>query len=898
MSTTAPTTNTTKIFSQLSDKPADNLVENLEAKSAEQSVEISVEISAEESAEVSAEKQIEKLTESTAETIAEPHTETDLLDNGDGNGDIDLSPNDHDAASIGYTIVQVALNRPLFSTFDYKVKGFFSKEILGSRIQVSFGHGRSASKEIAIVVGIGAQSTLPLTKIKEGKLLDTKPLIGTDVFETLLYGARYYHYPLGQVMPLALPKHLRDGGTPTYKEIPGIRATLEKVVLSDQDRDRSEQTARALSETAGDDAKAREALFQKEFARELQERRLAVAMKALRSKGQKALLTELLAGPRKRRELKEQGFSSQQEQALVRRGFAQHINFATEVEAFNLKRCLEEGASAGVDPILASQPLPLNTEQEQVLAAILQHPQSDVFVLNGVTGSGKTEVYLQAIEATLRQGLKAMVLVPEIALTPQTFRRFYTRFKVPIATIHSTLSSRERLDAFLDMNSGRAAILIGTRSALFTTIPDLGLIVIDEEHDSSFKQADNFRYHTRTLAEYRARLCKCKLLLGSATPSLESIYHVQMGHYLRLDMLTRAKNSKLPHVEVVDLRHDDYTDGVDAGIGSVLEDAIGITTAKHHQALLFLNRRGFSHSMVCHNCGRVVTCPHCDTQLTVHRSVGELRCHICNTAIKIPKVCPYCHEDTLFETGLGTEQVETYLRSRFMDVGVERIDRDNITSKADLEEALARIVSHRSEILIGTQMLAKGHDFPDVTLVGILDIDAGLFCDDYRGLEYTAQLITQVAGRAGRADHAGKVYIQTRFPEHQLIMRLIAPDFNYYALGCELLDIRRQLHLPPYSYQALVMTNSQNRELSFNTLKALFSAIEDRNDLIANLKISPILSDRVEKRFNRYHFHVLITAIHQSDLHRLLDELVYIFSNMKTAQDLRFAIDVDPIIMI
>ena len=744
------------------------------------------------------------------------------------------------------TIVQVGVNRALYRSYDYKVVGYYGPEIIGCRIEVSFGRSTS-QKDVGIVVGLGAGSAFAFTKIKPGFLLETKPLISPDVYATLEFAARYYHYPLGQSLPLALPKLLRDGAAAHYKEIPGIKSKVEPDKLEE-------------------------------------------SLKKLRSQGQRDLLTLLQQGPMQSRALREQGFSAQQEAALIRRNLAARYDFAQEREVLDLKALAYNGA------LLAHEPLALNDEQQAVLDVLVSKQNYCVFLLNGVTGSGKTEVYLQAIEATLRRGKKALVLVPEIALTPQTFRRFYQRFKVPIATMHSNLSNRERMDAFLDMYYGRAAILIGTRSALFTSIPDLGLIVIDEEHDSSFKQADGLRYHARTLALHRAQLCNCPVILGSATPSLESIYQCMLGNFKRLDLRHRAQSARLPDITLIDLRQEQLSDSVIAGLGTVLENAIGLATAMHNQAILFLNRRGFSHSMVCHECGHIIACASCDNQMTVHRALGQLRCHICDATMPIPNRCPYCHsEDSLVEIGVGTEQVESYLQSRFMDVGIERIDRDNITCKKDLDQALERVTTHKSEILVGTQMLAKGHDFPDVTLVGILDVDSGLFCDDFRGWEYTAQLITQVAGRAGRSGKKGCVYIQTRFPEHPLLINLVAPNFNYVKLAEQLLELRYETKMPPYTYQAHIMANSRNREHAFNCLRQIFSALDQRPDLLHNISISPILPDRIEKRFNRFHFHVSLTAADPLSRAILLNFIVQRYQELPGPADLRFAIDVDPI---
>ena len=1024
---------------------------------------------------------------------------------------------DLEAQAHGCTIVQVALNKPLYNTFDYVLEGLYGEEILGCRIHVSFGRGQ-AYNAVGIVVGIGACSSLDYSRLKVAQLLDKKPLIARDVFNTLFFASRYYHYPVGQAMPLALPKMLREGGEASYKKIPGLKLNLRRVIevvkamQDDQERHAHKEEAKASKaaskenkkgktsktkakdgkdkskgKTATNTAPAPQDLAISAHEREISDsasgsistsavetsssyveqstvfaeqeagaeqatateqilatvttiavsdslevtsseeivevqvlppqsalaaataasaanaastaattattaetattttteaatneatavytleqvtvqspsqaanahaaesgatealvfpdlqhattdpaqwsqaaltQLVSLAATKLRSPRLQELLCSLVTGPRRSRELREEGFSSSQEQSLLRAHLALRIDFAQDIPAFDLKAAAKASSQRAFlhtpaadamassnadkavptattmalqdDPILASEPLTLNEEQEQALLRINAQTGFGVFLLNGITGSGKTEIYLQAIEHCLRSGKRALILVPEISLTPQTFKRFFARFKVPIATSHSTLSQRERLDAFLDMSTQRAAILIGTRSALFTSIPDIGLIVIDEEHDSSFKQSDGLRYHARTLALYRAQECNCKVILGSATPSVESVYHVLCGDYQRIDLNHRALQAQLPTLEVVDLRQEELTDSVRAGVGHLIEEEVGKATAQHQQALLFLNRRGYSHTLTCHKCGYIFKCPNCDMQMTVHHVRNKLICHICgNNTYRIPHTCPQCHsENTLIETGLGTEQVADYLKVRFPDVGIERIDRDSMSSHDDFVEALTRVRQHQSEIVIGTQMIAKGHDFPDITMVGLLEVDGGLFCDDFRGLEYTAQLITQVAGRAGRAEHCGRVYIQTRYPLHPLIQRLIEPNFNYFNLASELLKLREAPCLPPYAAQAMVMTNSSDRELSFNTLQRLMDTVNDRAELVAGMNITPVLPDRVEKRFGRYHFHVVLTSKDVLQLHRLLDEIVLIFSSYEKQRDLRFAIDVDPI---
>lgn len=742
-----------------------------------------------------------------------------------------------------FTLVQVVVNHPLFKSFDYKISGRFDHSLVGCRVRVSFGAGKKRT-EIGIVLKEIPESSYPLIKLKSADLIDSKPLIPIDILQTLLYGADYYHYPVGQVLPLALPKLLRDGGNATYKEIPGLQSLVAP-------------------------------------------ENLEKSLNALNSLALKELLLDLQSGPKRRRELREKGYTASQENSLVKKGFAHKIDLANG----DLK---PTPSPKTPEDLYLTQPLQLNEEQRQALERINNFEGYGVFVLNGVTGSGKTEVYLQAIAHTLLQGKQALILVPEIALTPQTFKRFYQRFKVPIATLHSTLSARERLDGFLDMRNEQALILIGTRSALFTPIPNLGLIVIDEEHDSSFKQGDGFRYHTRTLALYRAQLRRCKVILGSATPSLETLYHVEQGHYAMLRLRQRAKTAQVPTIQIVDIRKEPITSGRKSGIGLYLEQQIGYNTVRHYQSILFINRRGYSNQMLCGNCDQTIQCPYCDVPMTVHRNLGKMICHICNTQQPIPTICPHCGSNDLYETGAGTEQVEDYLQTRFMDVGVERIDRDSISSKRDLDRALEQIHNHSSEIIVGTQMLAKGHDFPDVTLVGILNVDAGLYSDDFRALEQTIQLITQVAGRAGRSKKKGLVIIQTVYPDHQMLLRITEPDFDYTKVASDLLYLRRSMNLPPYSHQAVLIANALERKLPGNFLEGLVDDLSEYAELLAEVSIGPVLPDRIERRINRYHYHCVITSTSQEALKKLLYAVVNLTQRKPIPKELRFAIDVDP----
>lgn len=732
-----------------------------------------------------------------------------------------------------FSIVGVSLNRPLYSNFDYIVDIDPHENLVGRRVQIEFGR----SKDIGIIVELKTNSTYDVKKLKKAILLDSNPLISKDILQTLSFASTYYHYPLGQCLQVALPKLLRDGNPAQYKMIVALK----------------------LNENAD--------------------------ISTIKNEDQKKIIKLLEHNIVTRKELRERGFSVYAENALVKKKIIQKVDFNDFVQPYAFKQNLikHEGPT-------------LNNEQQIAVNSINNHQGFGVFLLNGITGSGKTEVYLNAIAYQLQQHKRVLVLVPEIALTPQTFTRFYDRFNVPIATMHSSLSDRERTDAFLDMHFDRAMILIGTRSALFTPIKNLGLIIIDEEHDSSFKQTDGLRYHARSLAIIRAKINNAKVVLGSATPSIESLHNCQIGKYKALYLTQRAGNALTPDIELIDLKQAPLTEGLQTGIGSYLEEQIGLETAKGNQVLLFLNRRGYSRSLICHDCGYVFTCKQCDNPLTVHKQNNRLCCHICDSYEIMPHNCPKCNSTNLIETGFGTEQVESFLRHRYPDAGIVRIDRDNVKNKSDLEKMIHKIVDKSANILIGTQMLAKGHDFPDVTLVGILDIDSNLFSDDFRSHEQTAQLLVQVAGRSGRALKRGRVLIQSYNLDHPLIVNLALNHKSYNDIALDLINEREKMQLPPFSRLAFILTNCSKREYAFIYLSELYKYLYDKY-IIKDLPIhiSPPMSDKIEKKHNRYHFNILIKSANFHLFNSILNDIQhYTSTKMQLQGDCRFAIDVDP----
>ncbi len=737
-----------------------------------------------------------------------------------------------------FTVVSVAINRPVFAEYAYMVDGVIAEECLGSRIEINF----AGSKQIGIITRINPELGIELSKVKKGRLLDQKSFISSDIMELLAFGSSYYSYPLGQCYNVAIPKLLRDGGRFAYESIPALE----------------------LNDDFDESLKAK-----------------------IKSPEQLQILDILKDGPVKRKELRERGFSSSSENALIKKGAVK----LTEYE-YRYKKFYEDDKD-----ILKETPLSPNPEQENAIVTVSAHQGFGVFLLNGITGSGKTEVYLRIIEKVLKEHKSVLVLVPEISLTPQTFNRFYRRFNVPVSSMHSAMSDRERLDAYIDMATEKSGILIGTRTALFTPIPRLGLIVIDEEHDSSFKQTDSFRYHARSLAIMRAKINNCPLVLGSATPSVDTFYNVHKGLYQKIDLTIRAGGASTPDFSVIDLCHEPLTEGLRTGISETLEREIGEETARGNQVLLFLNRRGYSHHIVCHTCGHVFMCPHCDNLLTVHKMNNRLQCHICENNLPLPKQCPKCGSHELMEEGFGTEQVAEFLARRYPDVGIERIDRDTVTTKKQLESRLARIKSGASKIMLGTQMLAKGHDFPDVTLVAMLDIDSLLFSDDYRSIENAAQLLTQVAGRSGRGEKKGRVIIQTHHKDNMLINQLISPQCRYIDVAAGILETRKKLMLPPYTRQAFLLCNSADRQKAYAFMVELNKKITSVLSSFSNLVITRVMSDKMEKQQNRYHFHMLVTALNRSTMSAFLKEVRNMVAGISVPADVRFAIEVDPIIM-
>jgi primosomal protein N' (replication factor Y) len=547
---------------------------------------------------------------------------------------------------------------------------------------------------------------------------------------------------------------------------------------------------------------------------------------------------------------------------------------------------LVEQRAAAQAPLEPAPAPALSSEQRSAVDVVAEaFGRFQPFLLDGVTGSGKTEVYLALIAQALAAGRQSLLLVPEIGLAPQTVRRLRERLGVPVEVIHSNLAEGERARAWLRARSGEAKVMLGTRSAVFTPLPRAGLIIVDEEHDGAYKQQEGFRYHARDLALVRGRALGVPVLLGSATPSLESLANVEAGRYRALHLRARPGALRPPQVQIVDMR----AQRLDHGLSPALLSAVADTVGRGEQALVFRNRRGYAPVLLCHACGWHADCPRCERPLTLHAQRRLLICHHCDRHTAVPAVCPTCGGADLKPQGQGTERLEEALAARFPAVPVLRIDRETTRRRDAFEQLLGGLDEQQPAILVGTQMLAKGHDLPNLTLVAIVGADEGLFSVDFRAGERLAQLIVQVAGRAGRARKPGRVLLQTHHPEHPLLRGLLAHGYAAAAQG--LLAERRQALLPPYSHQALLRVDAHQRAAVDAFLAEACAALPGD----AALRVAGPMPAPMPLRAGRHRGQLLLEADARGPLHAALRPWQHALAGLPSARRVRWSLDVDPI---
>ena len=731
--------------------------------------------------------------------------------------------------------VRVALARNLPRYFDYLPPEHCDSALLqrGMRVCVPFGRGNNL--DTAVIIELVDETDVPINKLKQVvQLLDEAPIFDASYFTFLRWAHRYYHYPLGLVIHTALPRLLNAGQ-------PAQSPAQDHYFLTEagQHSNPHELPAR----------KARQAAIL-------------------------TLLQENLTGVR----LTEINFTLSNPQPTLKALEKQNLIYCKNIPA----------PPTQYDAVPVTSPLTLNNAQQTAVEKITNNlGHFSPFLLDGVTGSGKTEVYLQAIQAALAKNLQVLVLVPEINLTPQMIQRFKQRFAVPIEVLHSNLNDKARLHAWLSARDGHTPIIIGTRSAIWTPLARLGLIIVDEEHDNSYKQQDNFRYSARDLAVIRAREANVPLVLGSATPSLETFYNTTQQRYQHLPLPERAGNALPPEIHLIDMRHQ-LRGQV---ISIVLRKKIQACLDQKQQAIIFINRRGYAPVIMCTDCSWMAHCKHCDAKVTYHEKYGRLYCHHCGASAQYPRTCPDCQSSEIIAVGVGTERLESQLAELFPTANILRVDSDSVNSKQTLERTLDKIHSGQADILVGTQMLAKGHHFPNVTLVGIINADGGLFGVDFRAGENMAQLIMQVAGRAGREQQQGHVYIQTHHPEHDLLKDIVQQD--YHQLMQAMLQEREHTFFPPYTYIVLLRAEAQTSEEAYQFLSTARSWAESHHCKEVEL-LGPVASP-MERRAKWFRAQLLIQSAERKPLHHLLSQwLPQLYSLKNNAARLRWSVDIDP----
>ena len=724
------------------------------------------------------------------------------------------------------TLLRIAVPSPLYRSFDYLLPEETDAHTLqaGVRVRVPFGRRTVIGMLLAVI----DESPVETHKLKRAQaILDTEPVLNPDVLAMVQWASDYYHHPIGDALTAALPVLLRQGEPPEASTTPAWRLTAAGRATD------ASSLARAARQQA--------------------------VMATLHAHPQGLVRSALDAPANVLRSLEEKGW----------------------IETFNLAPATDNG-------VATPSAHTLNPAQQQAVDAILErYGQFTPFLLEGVTGSGKTEVYLTLVGQALAQQQQALVLVPEIGLTPQLIDRFRQRFAVPLAVLHSGLSDRERLNAWQLARSGTAPVIIGTRSAIFTPLLRPGLIVVDEEHDASLKQQDGFRYSARDLAIWRARQLNIPVVLGTATPSLESLLNVEQKRYQRLDLPERTGVARPPAFKLIDVREQRLADGLSAELLQHIHthlDAGG-------QVLLFLNRRGFAPTLMCYGCDWVAECRRCDARLTWHQHDNRLHCHHCGSQRPVDKVCPSCQGSDLHPVGQGTERVEQALAEHFPDIDHIRIDRDTTRRKGELDRLLEQATSGESRLLLGTQMLAKGHHFPNVTLVGILDADHGLFSTDFRASERMAQLIVQVAGRAGRHERPGEVLIQTCHPEHPLLQLLITEGYPAFARAA--LAERRSAQMPPITNLALLRAEAASADTAMSFLASVQQRIHASG--LPGVEVWGPVPATMERRAGRFRAQLLLQSQQRGALQRLLSTLVRQLEQSKEARQVRWSVDVDPV---
>ncbi len=716
-------------------------------------------------------------------------------------------------------LIDVAVPVPLRQTFTYSHEQNLSP---GVRVTVPFGN----RKLTGVVVKSDVHTEHP-DKVKAiDAVLDASPILDTHQLTLCRWLWQYYHHAPGEVIHTALPVLLRKGAS----------AAPEPELWYRVSSSASEADSADLS----------------------------------RAPKQRDCFESLLQAPLSADVLK-QTFSGPVIRALTERNFIETFTRTPDTADRQWAAALS----------VSSKPVP-DQEQAVAISAIVQKQDTFApFLLEGVTGSGKTEVYLQAIESVLKAGRQVLILVPEIGLTPQTVSRFTSRFGIEVGVLHSQITDKARLRVWQQARDGALGIIIGTRSAIFTPLKYPGMLIVDEEHDESFKQQDGLRYHARDLAVMRANQESIPLVLGSATPSLESLNNAITKRYQHLQLTKRAAGAQATVQHVLDVTDQPMRFGLAEGTLSLMRQHLG----QGNQVLVFVNRRGYAPALLCHHCGHTESCQRCERPFTVHKAHRRLHCHHCGATRPLPASCTQCGKADMVTEGVGTEQLEQGLSQLFPDAPQVRIDSDSVRGKDKLQGILDAINQQKYQLLVGTQILSKGHHFPHVTLVVVLDCDGALFSGDYRAPEKLAQLVTQLAGRAGRASKPGQMWLQTHNPQHPLLQDLINNGYGHFARHA-LLE-RKMAVQPPFGVQILLRAEAQDGQLAFQFLAEAATHFE-------SLQLIGPMPGLIEKRQGRFRFILVLQSDKRKHLHEQLRLALPAITALPLAAKVRWSVDVDP----
>jgi primosomal protein N' (replication factor Y) len=761
---------------------------------------------------------------------------------------------------VSLQVIQVAIAVPMSQLFDYKIDNAIATEsamielsqnklalgepaftalevaradnngLLGCRVLVPFG----PRKCVGIVLRVDVESDYEIAKLKSViEILDSSPVCSEQMLTLGQWMSEYYHYPIGEVLHTLLPAALRKQQSGKTKAAVATQSYLQLDAATKAHDEVDELLARSV----------------KQFNLYRLLEKSAQPLSAIK-----------------------QQFSAAIIKALIDKLLIEKVDVVEKPDEWTTQLSISE------------KPLP-NVEQAMAISTINLANGFDTMLIEGVTGSGKTEVYLQIIEPLLALGKQVLILVPEIGLTPQTVGRFEKRFGIRVGTLHSNLNDTERLRVWQQAKDGSLGIIIGTRSSIFTEMKNPGMIIVDEEHDESFKQQDNLKYHARDIAVYRARQLNIPLVLGSATPSLESLHNALEKKYRHILLPNRAGSAAMPAQRLMNIKGQPMQYGIAQG----MLDKMQLQLDAGNQVMVFVNRRGYAPALLCHQCGHVENCARCDNPMTVHKSANNLQCHRCADIRHLPKVCAECGHNELDTFGVGTEQLQQGLETLFPDYATVRVDSDTVRGKGKLSKLLKEINQKKYQILVGTQILSKGHHFPDVTLVLILNVDSALFSADFRASEKLAQLITQLSGRAGRSDKVGEMWLQTHCPEHPLLQDLINNGFSDFARYA-LLE-RKHAALPPHEHQICIRSESHHKQLSVHFLQLCAQIFTQ----FKHTKVLGPFPAFIEKKQGRYRNLLIIQSASRKYLQQATRQANKALSEMPLSKQVRWSIDVSPI---